>query len=632
MPSHKEDNPSSYARWHVLPLESIELTGGFWAARQQVNHQVSLPHGYRMLEKAGNFENLRLAGGSGEGRYRGREFADSDVYKWLEAAAYELHRHFDEDLQKKVDQVIELVVAAQQDDGYLNSYFQVVKPGERWTDLDFGHELYCAGHLFQATIAYYRATGDSKLLEVSTRFADHIGSVFGPGKRQGAPGHPEIEMALVALYQTTGKQAYLDLAKFFIDERGQRKMRGLGWTGPEYHQDRVPVREASEMEGHAVRALYLATGVTELYQETGERALLEALLRQWQDMVGRKLYLTGGLGARYEGESFGKPYELPSDQCYCETCAAIASILWNWQMLLVTGQGRFADLMERTLYNGFLSGLSADGCHFFYMNPLMSRDGNGRQEWYETACCPPNIMRLLASLGQYFATRDATGLQIHLYNTGTIKAKLPSGHAISLTVKSNYPWQGQVELTVQESEKAVWALRLRQPGWCPSTQVRVNGQPVDKHVVEDGYLVLERAWKPGDVVNLTLAIAPRFIEAHPRIDAVRNSVAIEYGPLIYCLEAVDIEADLMDIYLDPDTPLQTDWRDDILPEKVLVIGTGGFVIQSDDWRDTLYRPVRQGDQNIPNYRPVPLTAVPYYAWANREPGMMRVWIPRLDKP
>lgn len=624
------DMESPYARWRTLPLESVSLTDGFWFQWQNINRQVTLAHGYRMLEKAGNFDNLRLAGGSSEGRYRGQVFADSDVYKWLEAAAYELHRHFEEDLQKKVDQVIDLIEAAQRDDGYLNSYYQLVKPGERWTDIDFGHELYCAGHLFQAAIAHFRATGNTRLVEVSTRFADHIGLVFGPGKRSGAPGHPVVEMALVELYRTTRKQAYLDLAQFFIDERGQGKMRGLGWVGPEYHQDRVPVREAIEIEGHAVRALYLTTGITMLYQETGERALLEALLRQWQDMVGTKLYLTGGLGARYEGESFGKPYELPPDQCYCETCAAIASIMWNWQMLLVTGQGRFADLMERTLYNGFLSGLSADGCHFFYMNPLMSRGSNNRQEWYEVACCPPNIMRLMASLGQYFATYDATGLQIHLYGTGTINAKLPSGQDINLTMKSDYPWQGQVELTVQESSNAVWALKLRVPGWCTSAQVSINGQPMDNHLVDDGYLVLERTWKPGDVVDLALTIAPQFIEAHPRIDSVRNNLAIEYGPLIYCLEAVDIAADLLDIYLDSDAPLKTDWRDDILPEKVVVIKTRGYALKTDDWEDALYRPVWRHHRTADNYRPVPLTAVPYYAWANREPGMMRVWIPRLD--
>ncbi len=627
----KEDNLNLYSRWHVLSQGSIQLTGGFWAARQQMNQRVTLPHGYEMLEKAGNFENLRLASGAGKGQYQGREFADSDVYKWLEAAAYELHRHFDAHLQKQVDQVIKLIAAAQQDDGYLNSYFQVVRSGERWTDLDFGHEFYCAGHLFQAATAHFQVTGNPKLLEISTRFADHICAIFGPGKRSAAPGHPEIEMALVALYRATRKQVYLDLAKFFVDERGQGKMRGLGWVGPEYHQDRVPVREAIEIEGHAVRALYLTTGVTMLYQETGERALLDSLLRQWQDMVSGKLYLTGGLGARYEGESFGKPYELPPDQCYCETCAAIASIFWNWQMLLVTGEGRFADLMERTLYNGFLSGLAADGRHFFYTNPLMSRNDYRRQEWYETACCPPNIMRLLASLGQYFVTNDAAGLQIHLYGTGAINTQLPSGQDISLRMDSNYPWQGAVRITVQKSADAIWALQLRVPGWCTSTQVRINGQSTDDWTIEDGYLVLERSWKAKDIVDLELTVAPRFVEAHPRIDAVRNSMAIEYGPLIYCLEAVDTDVDLMDIYLNPDAPLQTNWREDILPENILVIESSGYALQPNDWQDNLYRPVQQRDHHGLNHRTVPITAVPYYAWANREPGMMRVWIPRLDK-
>ncbi|MDX1523199.1 MAG: glycoside hydrolase family 127 protein, partial [Anaerolineae bacterium] len=301
MPAQRESNPStygSYARWHLLPLTAVRLTGGFWADRQVLNRQVSLNHGHRMLEEVGNFHNLRLAAGLAEGHFQGREFADSDVYKWLEAAAYELHRHPDEGLLGKVDQAIDLIAAAQQADGYLNSYYQVAKPDERWTDLDFGHELYCAGHLFEAAVAHVQATNDPKLLAVATRLADYIGSVFGPDKRPGAPGHPEIELALVKLYRVTGNQAYLDLAGFFIDQRGQARMRGLGWLGPDYHQDRVPVREASEIEGHAVRALYLTTGVTEVYRETGEPALLAALQRQWQDMVGGKLYLTGGVGAR----------------------------------------------------------------------------------------------------------------------------------------------------------------------------------------------------------------------------------------------------------------------------------------------------------------------------------------------
>lgn len=625
--SINKDATYPHARWRMLPPGAVTLTNGFWSRRQRINRQVALQHGYQMLEQAGNFNNFRLAAGLAEGRYRGPVFMDSDVYKWLEAVAYELHQNPAAELQKQADKVIELVGAAQQSNGYLNSYYQVVEPDNRWTDLDFGHELYCAGHLFQAAVAYYRATNTGKLLAIATRFADLLCTLFGPDKRPGAPGHPEIEMALVELYRLTGQPAYLELAKFFIDQRGKGVMRGLGWARAEYHQDRVPVRQAAAVEGHAVRAMYLNAGVTDLYLETGEPALLMALERQWRDMVETKLHLTGGLGVRYEGESFGDPYELPVDRCYCETCAAIGSIMWNWRMLLVTGESRFADLMEQTLYNGFLSGLALDGRHFFYMNPLLNRGGYERQAWYEVACCPPNIMRLLASLGSYFATQDETGLQIHLYDPALITTELTPGQSIALAIQTGYPWQGEVKLTLQETGGSPWRLRLRLPGWSLNAQVSINGQPVEQPRLEAGYLVLERAWQPGDVVELSLAVQPTLIEANPRVDAVRGSAAIQRGPLVYCLEAIDQpELELLALQLDETAPLQAVWREDLLPEGVMVIATTGYAPGDDSWQGQLYRPLNTA--GAPSRRRTPLTAIPYYAWANRGPNIMRVWIPR----
>ena len=616
-----------YARWRMLPLEAVALTEGFWAQRQEINRQVSLLHAYHMLEQAGNFHNLRLAAGLAEGQYRGRIFLDSDIYKWLEAVSYELHNYPNTELEKLADEAIDLIRAAQQSDGYLNSYYQVVEPDGRWSDLDFGHELYCAGHLFQAAVAHYRATHTTKLLEVATRFADLLCATFGPDKRPGAPGHPEVEMALVELYRLTAKPAYLDLAKFFVDQRGQGIMRGLGWAKAEYHQDRAPVRQAAEVEGHAVRAMYLNAGVTDLYLETGEQALLEALWRQWQNMVAGKLHLTGGLGARYEGESFGDSYELPADRCYCETCAAIGSIMWNWRMLLSTGDGRFADLIEQTLYNGFLSGLALDGKHFFYMNPLLSRGGYTRQPWYAVACCPPNVMRLLASLGQYLATRDDTGIQVHLYSPATLKTELASGRPVALTMQTGYPWQGQVKLTIQETDASTWQLRLRLPGWRPKVQVTLNEQPVEALTLETGYLVLERAWQPGDRVELVLAMEPYLVEAHPRVDAVRNSVALLRGPLVYCLEEIDQPGiNLMDIELDETAPLEAIWREALLPEGVMVIQAKGCIVADDSWQGQLYRPLSSSGTLA--RKSVSLTAIPYYAWANRGANAMRVWLPR----
>ncbi|HML22277.1 MAG TPA: glycoside hydrolase family 127 protein [Aggregatilinea sp.] len=613
-----------YARWHMLPLESIAFTSGFWADWQRINRQVTLLHGYQMLEKAGNLDNLRIAAGRIDSQYKGLAFLDSDVYKWLEGIAYEIHANPNAELQALADEVIDLIADAQAEDGYLNTYYQIVKPDGRWSDLDFGHELYCAGHLFQAAVAYYQATHTTKLLDVATRFADLLAATFGPDKRQGTAGHPEIEMALVDLYRTTGKRDYLDLAKFFIDQRGKNTMRGVGWLKAEYHQDRVPVREEDRIEGHAVRAMYLNAGVTDLYLETGETALLSSLDRQWEDMTVGKLFLTGGLGSRYEGEAFGDAYELPADQCYCETCAAIGSVMWNWRMLRVTGDSRYADLMERTLYNGVLSGMGLDGKHFFYMNPLMSRGGYERGEWQTCACCPPNLMRLLASLPQYSATVDDSGIQVHLYNSGTIEAG-----PVRLAVQTDYPWQGEIALSVEAAPDDAWQLRLRVPEWCSSASVSINGEPVSAPTLDAGYIVLDRVWKVGDSVVLSLPMEAQLIEAHPYVDAVRDSLAIQRGPVVYCFEAADHPGvNLMDVRLDDTAALHPAWRSsDWSPKGLMVIETEGQLAGADAWNKRLYRPARSAAASEPQTR-VPLVAIPYFAWANRGENVMRVWIPR----
>lgn len=624
-------NPGSktlpFARWQMLPLDRTTLTGGFWARWQEINRQITLQHGYQKLEEVGAVDNLRLAAGVIEGKFRGMVFHDSDIYKWLEAVAYELHIKPNPALQQQADGVIDLIAAAQQSDGYLNTYIQLVNPAGRWSDLDFGHELYCAGHLFQAAVAYYRATSTTKLLDVATRFADLLVDTFGLGKRQGTCGHPEIEMALVELYRATGKTTYLEQAKYFIDERGKGVMRGIGWMKAEYHQDRIPVRQAEVVEGHAVRAMYLNAGVTDLYLETGEKALLAVLHKQWHDMTSGKMFVTGGLGSRYEGEAFGDDYELPSDRCYCETCAAIGSVMWNWRMLLVTGDGRYADLMEHTLYNSVMSGIALDGKNFFYMNPLLSRGGYARKPWYDCACCPPNLMRMLASLGQYTVTHDETGLQVHLYTSSTVTAAPDSGQPLVISMQTDYPWQGQVKITVDQTDGASWLLKLRQPEWCQNATVAINGQVIQEPLSEAGYIVLERTWQPGDVVVLDLAMEPFLVEAHPRVDTVRDSVAIQRGPLVYCLEASDHpEVNLQDIRLDENSPLQTVWRDDLLQEGLMVIQTSGYVLEAGAWQDRLYR--RSGKRDEAAYQSIPVTAIPYYAWANRGANPMRVWIPR----
>ena len=616
----------------TLDARAVTIADGLWARRQTVNRDAALPHGFRMLEAAGNLENLRIAAGRSTARYRGPVFMDSDVYKWLEAVAWEMGRAPNEWLRATSAATIDLVAAAQGADGYINSYYTVAEAGKRWTDFAHGHELYCAGHLIQAAVALRRATGDDRLLTIAQRFVDYLHSLFGPGRRIATPGHPEIEMALVELYRETGERRHLDLAAFFLEHRGR------GWLGPgrfnssASFQDRVPVREATEVEGHAVRALYLTTGITDLYLETGEAALLTALDRQWHDLVSGKLYITGGAGARHLSEAFGQPYELPNDLAYCETCGAIASVMWNWRMLLATGETRFADLIERTLYNAVLAGVSLDGERYFYVNPLasngepehLSRGGCIRKEWHLVACCPPNVMRQLATFGHYVATRDAAGLQIHQYTPARVVADLGVSPAMALRMETAYPWEGRVRIAVEQSPTTPRALSFRVPGWCTSARARVNGQPVAPK--SDGYLRVERVWQSGDVVELDFPMDPRLIEAHPWIESTRGSVAIERGPLVYCLEQADHpDASVADLEIDTAKPLESAWASDRL-EGVTVVRGFGWAVDTTPWKDRLYRPLVRGG-SAPR-RQTALNAIPYYAWANRGPGAMRVWIPR----
>lgn len=616
--------PTASARVRLRPLDAtgVVIEDGLLAERQRVNREVTLLRGAEELERAGTLENLRIAAGRARGSRRGMVFSDSDVYKWLEAIAWEIGREPSAELERLARETIDLVAAAQEPDGYLNSWCQIVDPAWRWTDLEMGHELYCAGHLIQAGVAFARTTGDVALLTVARRFADLIVDVFGGDDHTGTDGHPEIEVALVELYRQTGERRYLELADTLTSRRGFGTFAGGRFDLP-YYQDAEPVREARSIVGHAVRALYLAAGVTDIYAETGDEALLGSMLRQWDDLVSTKLYLTGGIGSRHHDESIGDPYELPPDRAYCETCAAIASIQWNWRMLLVTGESRFADLLERTLYNGFLSGHSLDGVSFFYVNALQSRTGDRRHNWNPVACCPPNVMRLLASLHHYLATTTDTGIQLHQYASSRIRAVCPVAGPVELAVTTDYPWSGTIEVEVVSTGDVEWTLSLRVPAW--TRAAILDGAPV----TPGSYAELTRTWRAGDKVTLEVDVSPRLTAPNPRIDAVRGCLALERGPVVYCFEEQDLPAgaDLADVAVDPAAePVD---HGPVAPlGGVPGVALPGVVRDPDGWRQSEYRDLRE----LPAAAAAPtqLLAVPYFAWANRNEGGMRVWIPTKD--
>ncbi|HLI58036.1 MAG TPA: beta-L-arabinofuranosidase domain-containing protein [Solirubrobacteraceae bacterium] len=612
--------PTAAAHVRLRPVDArgVAIRDGLFAARQRVNREVTLPHGHEQLELAGTLENLRIAAGRSHGERRGMVFSDSDVYKWLEAVAWEIERQPSAELRRLAEETAELVASAQQADGYINSYCQVVNPSWRWTDLDMGHELYCAGHLFQAAVASSRATGDTLLIEVARRFADLIDREFRGGTQTKTDGHPEVEAALVELFRETGEHRYLQLADTLLSRRGYGTFVNDNFD-LDYYQDAVPVREAEALVGHAVRALYLAAGATDLYAETGEPALLEAMLRQWRDVTDTKMYLTGGIGSRHHGEAIGDPYELPPDRAYCETCAAIASIMWNWRMLLVTGASCFADQLERALYNGFLAGHSLDGASFFYSNPLQSRGGHTRHHWNPVACCPPNVMRLLASLHHYLCTITDAGLQLHLYASSTIRAEIPEVGPVELAVETDYPWSGAIAVQVISSPASRWTLSVRIPPWTQAPTV--DGQPV----AAGGYAAITRSWQAGERVLIDLDMAPRLTAPNPRIDAVRGCIALERGPIVYCFEAVDLPQDveLSEIAVDANAA-PVDGRP--IEELGGVPGVDIAGIVSDCAAEALYSDARSV-RAVPPSTTTQLHAIPYYTWANRGGGAMRVWTP-----
>jgi DUF1680 family protein len=635
-----------------LTLDGVRLTAGdLLGTWQRRNATATVPHCVEQLDEAGALDNVRRVLGLSDREYTPMWFADSDIYKTMEAAAWELARpDADPGLREFIDATAELLAKAQDDDGYLDTYFTTVRPELRWAELDWSHELYCAGHLIQAAVATARVGAGERLMGVARRVADLIAARFGPDGEAAVCGHPLIESALVELYRLTRHRPYLDTAGRFIDLRGQG-LAGEGRFGPAHQQDHVPVRRATGVTGHVVRQLYLLAGMVDVAVETGDPALLSAAERLWEDAYVTKTYVTGGQGSRHRDEAFGDPYELPPDRAYAETCAAIASFQWNWRMLLATGLRRYADTMETALYNAIAAAIATDGRHFFYANPLQRRADHDsandhapvrRQPWYSCACCPPNLARLMASLQSYLATADADGLQLHLYGSGTIRTRLGET-SVGVALVTGYPWQGRVRMTVTADTPGTadtagtagtpdagdapetWTLALRIPQWCASSTVTVDGVAVTAPV-RDGYLRLSRAWPAVSTVVLDLDMPPRLIAAHPYVDAVRGCVALARGPLVYCLEQADLPdgAALADVRLDPSAEVRVSPPGTLTDGAVTLTTTARVRPPSSP---TLYADRATPAGAMPRPPSIEITAIPYFLWANRAEGPMRVWVP-----
>ncbi|MCL6599947.1 MAG: glycoside hydrolase family 127 protein [Alicyclobacillus macrosporangiidus] len=636
-----------------VSIHNVRITGGLFRERLDVVCQKAIPYQWSALNdkvtgaaRSHAVDNFRIAAGEYEGKFYGKVFQDSDVYKWLEAVSYSLVDSPNAELEQIADDVIDLISKSQQPDGYVNTYITLVDPTQRWKNLRDNHELYCAGHLIEAAVAYYCATGKAKLLEVARRFADYIDTVFGTGENQlpGYPGHEEIELALVKLYRVTGEERYLSLSKYFIEQRGTQphyfEIEAAARNETErqydntYYQAHLPVRDHHTAEGHAVRAMYLYCGVTDIALETGDRGLFDVCKRVWDNMVSRRMYITGGIGSVAFGEAFTFDYDLPNDLAYAETCAAVGVVFWGHRMLQHEADRKYADVIERALYNGVLSGMSFEGNSYFYVNPLEiwpeSREKRNdrnrgrqarlqpwRQKWWEVACCPSNIARLIASLGQYIYSSSNDEIFFHLYVDSEAVFDV-NGDSVSIKQETSYPWDEKVTIRVYPQRTKEFTIAVRVPGWCRRAQVSVNGDPLDiTPYLERGYAKIRREWREGDRIELVFAMPVERIHANPQVRVNCGKVALQRGPVVYCLEEVDNGPVLADVSLPKSTELTVSYDKDLFGGIPVILARGERRIWSGD---SLYAPATY------ETCPVEIRAIPYFLWANRSPGEMTVWI------
>lgn len=642
-----------------LALKNIQINDQFWGPRIDTAKNVSIPYMWDALNDnipdvppSHCIKNFKIAAGLEEGKFKGYIFQDSDLYKWIEAVAYSLEGNRNEELEKIIDEAIDLIEKAQLEDGYIDTYFIINGLENRWTDLASAHEMYCAGHLMEAAVAYYNATGKRKLLEIACRFADHIDERFGPeeGKLKGYPGHQEIEIGLVKLYKATGEEKYLKLAKFFLDERGKQphyfdielQRRGLdpkqdfffnnhGPSRYSYQQAHLPVREQKEAIGHAVRATYMYTAMADVGSLTGDDTLLEAAKTLFNNIVEKQMYITGGIGSMGEGEAFTFDYDLPNDRMYNETCAAIALVMFAQRLQNIEKDARYADIVELALYNGVLSGIQLDGTKYFYVNPLevwperslkrhdMRDVKPERQGWFGCACCPPNILRTLTGLGQYIYSKSETGIFVNLFIGSEVEFEV-GGKEVVLKQSGNYPWDGKIVLEVCCEDEVAFDLNVRIPGWCKGPKLSVNGTEIDiDSVINKGYALINRSFKNGDKIELLLPMPVERIRANDNVPFNAGKVAIKRGPVVYCLEEIDNGKKLWNLLLNADSDFDVRFESDLL-NGVVTISAQGIRESQPSGDNSLY------STNEKEVTDVELKFIPYYSWCNRGVGEMMVWV------
>lgn len=637
--------------------KSVQVHDTFWRTYMELVRDQVIPYQWEALNDripdaspSHAIENFKIAAGEAEGTFHGMVFQDSDVAKWLEAVAYSLETDPDAQLEQTADDVIDLLGRAQQTDGYLNTYFTIKEPENRWGSLMHNHELYCAGHFIEAAVAYYNTTGKRKFLDIMCRYADYIDTVFGEAdsKLSGYPGHQEIELALVRLYRATNNDKYLKLSQFFINARGKRPHyfdveREKNAPGVfenmvkefdhffEYNQSHKPVREQDKAVGHSVRAVYMYTAMADLAAETGDESLMKVSKALWENTTQRQMYLTGGLGSTAHGEAFSFDYDLPNDLCYTETCASVGLAFWARRMLALEMNGDYADVLERVIYNGTISGMDLDGQKFFYVNPLevqpdavKVRPEKGhitteRQNWFSCACCPPNLARLIASIGHYiYGSKKNTGY-VHLYIGSEAELNIANQNVV-LKQDSNYPWDGDIKLSVKPEQEAEFTIALRIPGWCRDATLTINGDRFDIGAnIDKGYVYIKRHWEKNDLIELELPLTVERVKSHPKVRANIGKVALQRGPIVYCLEETDNGPNLPSILLPNNIILNTHFDPDLLGGVTVITGEA-LKLKDDEKEDRLYHASELGLSKIN------IKAVPYYAWCNRDKGEMLVWM------